>query len=110
MPDRLPTMTGMTDNPPPIPGQLSVDGPPGDLAARAASLRGQLEALDFAKAEARAEALDNVAGAAKLDRMAGAALTAAVHEARGYGATWQQIADAVGITRQTAHARWAATS
>lgn len=31
----------------------------------------------------------------------------AVHDARRYGISWQSIGDAVGISRQSAHERWA---
>ena len=34
------------------------------------------------------------------------ALRAAVSEARSQGATWQQIARALGVSRQNAHARF----
>src|SRR4051812_19120596 len=101
-------MTGMDDTPPPHPGpgQLALDGPAGDLDARGHQLRAELDRLDLAKIAAREEALNAVRDRAILQRATAAELDAAVAEARGYGATWQHIADAVGITRQSAWDRW----
>jgi predicted transcriptional regulator len=44
---------------------------------------------------------------AAAERKAEAALRALVDEARGAGMTWQEIADAIGVTRQSAHRRFA---
>lgn len=96
----------MTVTEPHVPGQLSLDGPAGDLDARAYALRAQLEALDAAKLAAVLESLDGITARARDHREAGLALDQAAAEARGYGATWQQIADAAGITRQSAWKRW----
>lgn len=71
-----------------------------------AQLLDQLERLDMAQLEHRASALENVT------RYTGAAaetarqLDAAVAEARGLGATWEQVGAAAGMTRQSAWRRW----
>jgi hypothetical protein len=115
-------MTGMADNPSPphVPGQLEVSDERiaalgSTVAAAGGSWSGEqrrellaeLERYDELRAAQTLEALDRVATAAAADRAAGTALDEAVKTARRFGATWQQIGDAVGITRQSARARWA---
>lgn len=88
--------------------QLALDEhDPDAMEDRAARLRAELERLDTAKEHARLDALDRVSRNAEGSRVAGVALDHAVAEARGFGATWQQIADAVGIVRSAAWERWA---
>jgi hypothetical protein len=105
-------MAGMTDTPEPpdlSPGQL--DLAPHLVGAwsleQRAELRDQLEDWEREHAERTAAAVAAVAEAAAADRAAGTALAGAVKDARRLGVTWQQIGDAVGITRQSARARWA---
>jgi hypothetical protein len=102
----MPTMSDMETNPPPPRGQLSIDGPAGDLDARGAQLRAELDRLDTAKNAARTEALAAVQIAAAAHAGAGRRLDEAVAEARAYDATWQQIADAAGMARPSAWKRW----
>jgi hypothetical protein len=94
-----------------VPGQLSITVARGVLGGPLVpvsreELTEQLEALDLALLQHRAEAVDEVAKKATADADAGHALDNAVHVARGLGATWQQIADATGMTRQSAWKRW----
>lgn len=76
------------------------------MALRGAQLTAELEALDMARLHHRAEALELVAAAQRADKAARASLDDAVAEARALGATWQQIGDAAGMTRQSAWRRW----
>ena len=50
--------------------------------------------------------LRHLADAAQTAADADAELTHAAHAARNAGATWTQIGDAVGVTRQAAQQRW----
>lgn len=50
--------------------------------------------------------LDAVQLAAQIGRLADEVLDQRVMEARSFHATWAEIAEAVGITRQSAHRRW----
>jgi hypothetical protein len=105
-------MAYMADTPEPpdlSPGQL-------DLAPhlrgawsleQRADLRDQLEDWEREHAQRTAAAVERVTHAAAAARASHTTLDAAVQEARRLGATWQQIGDAVGITRQSARARWA---
>jgi DNA-binding phage protein len=105
-------MTTPTDRPPEhVPGQLSftiargtIGGPLVPVTRE--ELTEQLERLDFAQLEHRASALADVTRHTRDQAAAAAALDRAVAEARGLGATWQQIADAAGMTRQSAWRRW----
>jgi hypothetical protein len=80
---------------------------PDALDDRAERLRAELDRLDLAKAGARTEALSEVAKAAAAVAAAERRLTAAVGDARGFGATWRQVADALGTTVSNAWKRWA---
>jgi hypothetical protein len=78
-----------------------------------ASFRQQMEAeLLQAKAEARAveegrrQALDRLRAIGATAMSARSQLDQAVANARGRGATWQQIADELGMQRQSAWKRW----
>jgi hypothetical protein len=99
----------MDPTPEHVPGQLHLaDVPDGEeLERRLAELREQRDAVESALMEHTYRALSTVATAAARASDAGEQLDAAVAAARGAGATWEQIGRAVGITRQTAHARWA---
>src|SRR5437763_17151433 len=81
------------------PQLLSLDGPAGDLDARGARLRAEPDALDLQKTAARTEALDTIGRRMAVIVEHGKALDEAVAEAHAYGATWQQIADAAGLTK-----------
>lgn len=90
------------------PDQLALDEhDPDALDDRGARLRAELDRLDLAKSAARAEALTAVQLAADAHRGAARRLDEAVAEARGYGATWQQVADAAGLVKSAAWERWA---
>ncbi len=54
--------------------------------------------------------LDRLAGVASARLALDAAATSAVLDALAEGATWQDIGDSLGMTRQSAHARWASTA
>ena len=47
-----------------------------------------------------------LARAAQAEKDATAALRSLVAEARGAGMSWQEVADALGVTRQSAHRRF----
>lgn len=85
-----------------VPGQLRW-GPDEDRVER---LRAELEQLEALRTEQIAEGLSGVRYAAGSWRSAAAELDDAVARAKRAGASWQQIADAVGITRQSAWKRW----
>jgi hypothetical protein len=95
-------------------GQLNLHGftpeEADDFAAsfddKLSELAGERERLDLALLEYRTEAVDAVRVKATAAADAGSALDAAVRRARGLNATWQQIADAAGMTRQSAWKRW----
>ena len=80
---------------------------PDAMEDRAARLRAELDRLDMAKDSARTDALDRAGRCARAVKHEGAALDEAVAEAKGYGATWKQIAAAVGLTPSAAWERWA---
>ena len=80
---------------------------PDAMADREDRLRAELDALDHAKLAARTEALDAIRRAIGRVRTAGQVLDDVVAEARAYGCTWQQIADAAGMARPSAWQRWA---
>jgi hypothetical protein len=105
-------MTTTDDSPEHVPGQMPlpysitreelVSGNP-----ERALLLEKLEELDMAALRHRAEVLADIARHAAGAKLATDELDAAVAEARGLGATWQQIADAAGMTsRQVAWKRW----
>lgn len=112
--DTLPRMTKSADNPEHVPGQLDLHGftpeEAADFAAafadRLTELQAERERLDLAQLEHRASALQKVAASTYEVTRVGAQLDAAVAEARGLGATWEQIAAAAGMTRQSAWRRW----
>lgn len=54
--------------------------------------------------------IDEVRKAAEDHRLSGERLDSSVSEARRYGVSWADIGKAVGVTRQTAHERWKASS
>lgn len=99
-----------------VPGQLDLHGRPAggrwtpeeraDLERELAELRQASEQLDMALLAYRAEALQRITAATSAAAAAAADLDAAVAEARGMDVTWQQIADAAGMTRQSAWRRW----
>lgn len=88
--------------------QLALDEhDPDAMTDRETRLRAELDGLDAAKLAARIGALDAIRQRAEAASQTVAGLTDAVHEARAYGATWEQIGQAAGMTRQSAHERWA---
>jgi thioredoxin reductase len=114
--DTLPRMTTPDDRTEHVPGQLElstqgitvargfVGGPLVPVSRE--ELAQQMEALDVQLLAHRIEAVDEVKKKATSATDAGLALDNAVHVARGLGATWQQIADATGMQRQSAWKRW----
>lgn len=68
-------------------------------------LRRALEHWIGAEQEAMTR-LDTVRLAAEIGRLAHEVLEQRVLEARSFNDSWARIADAVGITRQSAHKRW----
>jgi hypothetical protein len=105
-------MTTSTDSPEHVPGQLSLthhDGRPvtrEELDRNRAELIAEGARLDFALLQHRDEALADVKKRTATAAEEGRLLDLAVAEARGLDATWQQIADAAGMTRQSAWRRW----
>lgn len=98
-------MTNPPDGPPVhVPGQLRLVGEEGSLNLADALAR--VRDLEQEQRIGRAAAVSAVADAAQARHATGAALDQAVTEARAWGASWQEIADAAGITRQTAWKRW----
>ncbi len=98
-------MTAPPDNPP-VPGQLGLDDAD-DLAAEERELAEQQRQLAARIDAARSTALDSITAAAQRKRGADEELTLAVARARAAGVTWEKIAAAAGITRQSAWQRWA---
>ena len=94
----------VTETSPPIPGQLCLV--PDDLEQQTAAAAAELARLEALKLEHTLRAVDGVRRTAGSWRSALAELDQAVHVARAAGATWQQIADAAGMTKQSAHGRW----
>jgi hypothetical protein len=91
-----------------VPGQLDLDVPDrADLERELANVREQAERIAVQMSEFTVRAVDRVAAAAAAYAGAGEQLDKAVAEARGMGATWEQIGRAAGITRQSAWSRWA---
>lgn len=68
-------------------------------------LRGALERWIGAEQEGMTR-IDAVRQAAEIGRLAHEVLDQRVLEARAFNHSWTHIADAVGITRQSAHKRW----
>ena len=101
-------MTEPTDNGPPlVPGQLDLaDLTLEELAAADARFREEMDRLRSRAETYRSERLADVAAKAQSSRTARAELDGAVAAARSAGATWQQIADATGMERQSAWRRW----
>jgi hypothetical protein len=99
-------MTHTPDSPEYVPGQLDLVPDAGDLDAEDARLSAELERVKALRMEHTLRAVSRVAGAAADWRAAGEELDAAVAAARAAGATWQQIADAAGMRRQSAWTRW----
>lgn len=97
-------MTKPPEHPDHVPGQLRMVGEEGSLSLADALAR--VRDLEQEQRVGREAAVRKVADAAKADRTAGALLDQSVAEARAWGATWQQVADAAGIARQTAWKRW----
>lgn len=91
-----------------VPGQLDLvlDLVPDDLDTQEDRVRAELDRLTALRMEHTVRAIDAVAGASIAWRRAVSKLDAAVADARSAGATWQQVADAVGMTRQSAWRRW----
>jgi NAD(P)-dependent dehydrogenase (short-subunit alcohol dehydrogenase family) len=79
---------------------------PDAMDDRAERLRAELDRLDLAKAAARTEALDNVRKATADVAEAETKQAAAIAEARGFGATWRDVAGAVDCTVSNAWKRW----
>jgi hypothetical protein len=115
-------MTEHTDSTEHVPGQLDVYGRAAwtvagdrwtpeeraELERELAEVREQGERLDMALLEYRTRALDKVRTATATAKDAADQLDAAVAEARGTDATWEQIGAAAGMTRQSAWKRWGA--
>jgi isopropylmalate/homocitrate/citramalate synthase len=80
---------------------------PDALDDRAARLRAELDRLDLAREAARTDALSAVTQAQAAEKEATAKLADVVAEARAYGATWRDVADAAGCTVSNAWKRWA---
>jgi hypothetical protein len=107
-------MTAPTDSPGNVPGQLDLHGFTPEEAAdfssafsdRLTELAAERERLDLAVLEHRATALQDVTRYTAETATASAALDRAVAEARGVGATWEQIGAAAGMARQSAWKRW----
>lgn len=89
------------------PNGEQLDLVPLDADQQAAQLRQQLDRLEALKREGRARAVDGVAAATAQAKAWGEKLDQAVAAARSAGATWQQIADAAGMSRPAAWERWA---
>jgi hypothetical protein len=81
-------------------------GPPGVGIAVPADVAAELARLRQLADEHTAKALHVVTVYAGKARVTAADLDAAVQTARAAGATWQQIGDAAGLTKQAAHQRW----
>ncbi len=64
------------------------------------------ETITAVREDERRSALGRVTATAQTADVAGAELDAAVLAARAKGATWQQIANAAGMRRQSAWRRW----
>lgn len=99
-------MTTPPDSPGHVPGQLDLVPDPDDLDAEGARLAAELDRVRALRMEHTLRAVSAVASAADRAALAGAELDAAVAAARDAGATWQQIADAAGMRRQSAWQRW----
>jgi hypothetical protein len=80
---------------------------PDAMDDRAERLRAELDRLDLARAAARTETLAGVTAAAAAERKATADLADVVSEARAYGATWRDVAEAVPCSVSNAWKRWA---
>lgn len=80
---------------------------PPDLDAELERLQRETQRVTAMRHEAAVRAVDTIAAAAKNAGEADDALDRAVRDARATGCTWQQIADAAGMTRQSAWRRWA---
>lgn len=94
----------MTGDDVPMVGQL--DLVPDDLERQTAAAAAELDRLRSLALEHTLRAVDAVRGAAGTLRSAAAELEEAVRLARAAGATWQQVADACGMTKQSAWQRW----
>jgi hypothetical protein len=90
-----------------VPGQLPLIPDTADLHEELARLDAEARRLRELRAEHTYRALDRIVAAAKAQTDAGAELDAAVADARAAGATWEQIGKALGMSRQSAHERWA---
>lgn len=80
---------------------------PHDLDAELARLQRDTERLAALRTEHTFRALDRIAAATAARDQAATDLARAVADARAVGATWEQIGKAAGMTRQSAHDRWA---
>lgn len=90
------------------PEQLPLDHfDPDAMDDRAARLRAELDALDTAKERAKLDALDAIRRDSLALKVAGDRLDESVAEARGFGATWKQVAEAAGVTASWAWEKWA---
>jgi hypothetical protein len=69
-------------------------------------LRRALEKWLAAESEGMENRLEAVRVAAEVARLVGEVLDQRGMEARAYNRSWSAIAEAVGITRQSAHKRW----
>jgi len=98
----------VTTPPAPIPGQLHLTaGEREEFAARLELLEAERDRLARQMTEHTVRAVSDVATAVEHHRLTAAAVDDAVRAARAAGASWEQIGAAAGITRQSAHARWA---
>lgn len=74
---------------------------------RITELEEERRRLDVARLEHRASALEALRQHLETQQRTTLLIDTAVAEARGLGATWQQIADAAGMRVQSAWERWA---
>jgi hypothetical protein len=80
---------------------------PEELTGQEAAILAQLDAVRARMEVAQGYALDGVTAAAQRRHAAEEELDAAVRTARGLRITWERIARAAGMTRQSAWQRWA---
>ncbi|MFC5930946.1 hypothetical protein D6T64_12190 [Cryobacterium melibiosiphilum] len=72
--------------------------------ARSAALDNLINAAEFVST--RTDTLDMIRAAIMVELHATNARRAIISQARAEGRTWQEIGDALGVTRQSAHERF----